>query len=247
MSAPVSRRHCAVCGWVSRDGVDLPGWCPKCRGRCVADVADLPEFYRTLAVVMQPGASGEDVKVGGSRTPPLPLRLDAANLRGPATAGEVPGPDQHGALSIATVLGCTRQLVRDACRLPSELAVDTAAMGTQAQVERDADFLITWLDRYAERVGRPGNDGVPAEEFAAVVEGIAAVRNRAYSACGYRAHKVRLGPCPADLGQGQTCGEELWIDPVLADSVTCRACGSRWDKRYFLWLRRMAGEDGVPA
>lgn len=232
-------RECGVCGWTSREGVELPGWCPRCRGTCIADVADLPELYRTLAAVMEPGAAGDDIRVGGSRTPPLPFRLDPANLRGPATAGAVATTgahrlDQHGALSIATVLAVTRQVIRDACDLPAEYTRQHR-QATGPQIEADAKFVMTWIDRYAERVS--------PDELGGVVESLRSTRRRAWAACGYTAHRIRLGPCPTDYRNGQTCGEELWIDPVLADSVTCRACGVRWDRRYFLWLRRMAGPD----
>ncbi len=230
----MNTRHCHICSWAGRDGVELPGWCPRCRGRCVADVADLPELYRTLGAVMEPGAGGEDVRVGGSRTPPLPFRMDPANLRGPATAGQLAGPDQHGALSIATALWTTRQMIREVCDLPAE-NIGCGPGRTEDRVVVDARFLLAWLDRFAERA--------QPDELQAVVEVIGETRRRAWNTCGYSAHKVRLGPCPADLGQGQTCGEELWIDPVLADSVTCRACHTRWDRRYFLWLRRMAGDE----
>jgi hypothetical protein len=231
-------RECAVCGWVSRDGVELPGWCERCRGRTAADVADLPEFYRALAAVMTPGAAGEQQRVGGSRTPPLPFRVDVANLRGPATAGELPGGDNGGPLSIGTVLAVARILVRETCGLPDESY--SGIPDTGRQVDRDARFLIAWLPRYAEYVADP-------EELAALVEQIHDARQRAWHALGYGAHKVFLGPCPyVDPYEktGRACGRELWIDPVMADSVTCRDCGTRWDRRYFLWLRRVGEETG---
>jgi hypothetical protein len=226
-------RECALCGWVNPDGTPHPGWCQRCRGRTVADVADLPELYHTLAATLTPGAGNTEPRVGGSRTPPLPLRLDAANLRGPATAGPLPGGDNGGALSIATVLSTVRVLVRGACDLPDEWHQGNA--DTDNAVERDSKFLIAWLDRYAERVD--------PEELASVAQALHDTRQRAWNACGYGAHKIYLGPCP-HTEDGQVCGRELWIDPVLADSVTCRDCHTRWDRRYFLWLRRQAEEAG---
>lgn len=233
-------RKCAVCGWASRDGMDLPGWCERCRARTTADVADLPEFYRTLAEVMLPGAAGEQQRVGGSRTPPLPFRLDPANLRGPATAGELPGPDNSGALSIATVLAATRLAIQDACEL-TPMRIGAGRRLTETMVTADAAFLIAFLPRYAELAE---NDAL-----AGVVEILHDTRQRAWHALGYGAHKVYLGPCPYSEPTGgpagppgPVCGRELWIDPVLADSVTCRDCGTRWDRKYFLWLRRIGEE-----
>lgn len=230
-------RNCAVCAWVSRDGLDLPGWCQRCRARTTADVADLPEFYRTLAEVMLPGAAGEQQRVGGSRTPPLPFRLDPANLRGPATAGELPGADNSGALSIATVLAAARLAIRDVCDLTPATIGDGRRHDTQSMVGKDAAFLIGFLPRYAELV--TDNDAL-----AGMVEILHDTRQRAWHALGYGAHKVYLGPCPYTDPTGYTCGRELWIDPVMADSVTCRDCRTRWDRRYFLWLRRV-GQDAV--
>ena len=230
-------RDCAVCGWQSRDGLELPGWCERCRGRTIADVADLPDLYRTLGEVMRPGAEGERQRVGGSKAPPLPFRLDAANLRGPATAGELPGTDNAGALSIATVLAATRLAIQDACDLTPLTASARRRYDTQALVGSDATFVVGFLPRYAEVA--------ESDALAGVVDILHDTRQRAWHACGYGAHKVYLGPCPytGDAGPtGPVCGRELWIDPVMADSVTCRDCGTRWDRRFFLWLRRQAEE-----
>ncbi len=229
-------RHCAVCGWASRDGVDLPGWCERCRARTTADVADLPEFYRTLDTLMVPGATGEQQRVGGSKSPPLPFRVDPANLRGPATAGELPGPDNGGALSIATVLAATRLAIQDVCGLtPMRLGVGRHLTG--AMIQADAAFVIGFLPRYAELA--------EADALKGAVDILHDTRQRAWHACGYGAHKVYLGPCPYTDPTGGMCGRELWIDPVMADSVTCRDCGTRWDRRYFLWLRRIGQEDSA--
>lgn len=233
-------RNCGVCGWVSRDGAELPGWCERCRARTTADVADLPEFYRALGEVMKPGAAGEQQRVTGSKSPPLPYRLDPANLRGPATAGELPGTDNSGPLSIATVLAATRLAIRDVCNL-APMTIGVGRRHTGSMIEADAAFVIAFLPRYAELV--PDNDAL-----AGIVEALHDTRQRAWHAVGYGAHKVYLGPCPyvdpADRTGAAACGRELWIDPVMADSVTCRDCGTRWDRRYFLWLRRI-GEEGT--
>jgi hypothetical protein len=228
-------RDCAVCGWASRDGLELPGWCARCRGRTVADVADLPELFATLAHLLTPGATGDGERVGGSRTPPLPLRVDVANLRGPAQAGTLAGPDQHGPLSIATVLWLFRQAIRDAAGLPADLT-SLSATDTATRVDADARFVAAWADRYAELA--------PPGELAHWAGLIHDTRRAAWQACGYTAHKTRLGPCPQQIEPGLSCGNELWIDAVLDDSVTCRDCGSRWDRKYFLWLKRH-GQEGI--
>lgn len=222
-------RTCHVCGWASRDGLELPGWCPRCRARTVADVADLPELWRTLESLLVPGSVGEQQRVGGSKSPPLPLRVEVANLRGPAQVGLLRGPDQHGELAIATVLWLLRQTIRDVCDLPADMA-GGYARDTGTRITADAQFATRWLDRLAERA--------PAEDLAHWCALVHETRQRAWRACGYNAHKTRLGPCPRELEPGLPCGRVLWIDAVVDDSVTCRDCGTRWDRRYFLWLRR---------
>jgi hypothetical protein len=187
----------------------------------------------TLGHLLAPGAAGEQQRVGGSRTPPLPLRVDIASLRGPAQVGELAGDDQNGPLSIATVVWCVRQQIRDVCDLPAEMH-GYQRRDIRTGLERDVAFLLAWLDRYAERADPP--------ELADTVTLLHDARQRAWSACGYGAHKIRLGPCPKETEPGLTCGNELWIDPVLDESVTCRDCSSTWDQRYFLWLRRIGEE-----
>jgi hypothetical protein len=233
MDDGVKTRACHVCGWATRDGTQLPGWCGRCRGRTIADVADLPELYRTLAVQLAPGATGERQRVGGSRTPPLPYRVDVANLRGPATVGTLDGDDQHGALSIATVLAAVRLAIREGCDLPADTRTGRTDTGTG--IDRDAKFVMAWLDRYAETAD--------PEAVASVADTIHDTRQRAWRTVGYNAHRIRLGPCPQDIGDGQRCDRELWIDPVLDDSARCDDCGTIYERRYFLWLRRMAGTE----
>lgn len=229
----MSARDCAVCGWSSRDGTELPGWCPRCRGRTIADVADLPELWRTLARLLQPGSTGEQQRVAGSRTAPLPLRVEAANLRGPAGVGVIHARDQGGALSLATTVWIIRQAIRECCDLPAEMT-GPRRRDVEAGVVADSRFLLAWLDRYAERAA--------PDELAGVVGDLHHARRRAWNACGYQAHKIRLGPCPKDVAEGLVCGNELWIDPVTDEEVTCRDCGTTWDRRYFLWLRRITIE-----
>lgn len=223
-------RACGACGRAAPDGATLPGWCPRCRGGCVADVADLPELWRTLAALLEPGKAGERQRVGGSRAAPLPCRLDALNLRGPATAVGLSGPDQHGAPSIATVLATARLAIRTLCDLPADLHGGHSRDVGRA-VADNAKFVTAWIDRYMEMVPQAG--------VAPLVEWLHDTRQRAWRACGYAAHRVRLGPCPVEMDDGAPCGYELWIDPVTDDAVTCRDCGTRYGRSHFLWLRRM--------
>lgn len=223
-----------MCGWASRDGAQLPGWCGRCRGRTIADTADLPELWHTLGSLLVPGSHGEQQRVGGSKAPPLPLRLDIANLRGPVTAGPIAGGrDQHGAMSIATTLALARQQIRDVCALPADHR-NGETRDTGKRVKRDAGFVLAWADRFAERA--------EAQLLGDVAGLIHDTRETAWRACGYGAHRIRLGPCPAEIEPGTVCERELWIDPVLDESVRCRDCGTLWDRRHFLWLRRMAEE-----
>lgn len=66
---------CAICSRPARGRVH-----DGCRRRLDDDLAALPALYRQLADVLEPGRAGGDGRTS-SRTAPLPVRLDALDLR----------------------------------------------------------------------------------------------------------------------------------------------------------------------
>ena len=60
----------------------LPNWppcCDSCRTRLRVELAEIPDLYALIPDHLEP-ETGTGVKVSGTRTPPLPLRLDPLNL-----------------------------------------------------------------------------------------------------------------------------------------------------------------------
>lgn len=85
--------------------------CEGCRSRLAQLLREIMGMHALLPAMLQPGQS-QGQRVSGSRTPPLPLRVDPLDLTLPprsAPVRDVLG-DQVGHLSVATVLD---QWVRD--------------------------------------------------------------------------------------------------------------------------------------
>ncbi|MFF7022988.1 hypothetical protein ACFY97_18545 [Streptomyces klenkii] len=73
---------CAICGRPARARVH-----DGCRRRLDHDLTELPTLYRQLADALEPGRAGGDGRTS-SRTAPLPVNLDALDLRAPGSGIE---------------------------------------------------------------------------------------------------------------------------------------------------------------
>lgn len=94
------------------------GLCERCASALGGWLADLAELIRATPAALVPGSSGDGPRVSGSREAPLPVRLAALSLLGPAAGwdrrldaetGLDPGDDrsgvmQHGPEPVLSVL-----------------------------------------------------------------------------------------------------------------------------------------------
>lgn len=228
-----AQKPCTLCRWAPRDGTNINGACPRCRGHHIADLADLRTYYDTLADHLTPGAhAGDDRagKIGKRPDPPAPVRMDVLALRGPLSAqlGDAP--------SIVTTLVGLGLAVRTYCQLhydPDRLA----RLSVRARVHEEIDLCTRHADTYAERAG----ETLLRATWGAVHD----TRERAHTAAGYRPYRIELGPCPTPMDDDQPCGRPLWADPVTDAEVRCTACRSTWRRSHFLWIRRVNQPTGT--
>jgi len=96
--------------------------CEGCRSRLSQLLREIMAMHTLLPIVMVPGQS-QGQRVSGSRTPPLPLRVDPLDLTLPARAGAVHDVlgDQIGHLSVATVLDSWVRDWSDTLRIGDQL------------------------------------------------------------------------------------------------------------------------------
>ncbi|NUP48995.1 MAG: hypothetical protein HOW97_17070 [Catenulispora sp.] len=156
----------------------------RCAERLRADLADIPGHYALMGAVLAPGTAGGGAHVSGTRTAPLPVRLEPLSLR--ARGGMV------------TVLALWEADWR-------ELRELTPAMrGTSA-----TDLAAIVLSLRAHLPWAIENHGA-VDEFAREVRDLL---HQCRAAAGLLPSMMRIGDCPAQ-DDDQPCGAALYADPM---------------------------------
>lgn len=206
---------------------DFAPVCTPCRDRVKSELGQIPDLYALIPASLEPG-TGTGVKVSGTRTAPIPVRLDAINLIvAPArTIGAVTGntEDQFGPQPPIVILDLW---VRD--------WIDTRDQGEHDPVPT-ISTLTGWL---ANRLDWALDHHPAVVEFAreikATLRAIKAV-TEAQRTGEY------IGRCPSILRDDTRCGTRLYADPYL-DQIVCGRCGVAWARRQ--WLALAAAQDDV--
>ncbi len=223
MDAPEEDPLTVLCVVCQRRRPHWPMVCEPCRSRTREQLTvDLPEQYAMLDAT--PGQSTGQ-RVSGTRTAPLPGRLDVLNLVGRGTLRvHDPAPDapdwQIGEIPPLVWLD---QWVRD--------WRDTLAIGAHLPPARLMD-MVRWLDH---RLDTAMDEHPAIDSFAAeLAEQVTTLR----AVNGDRSDWRRIGTCPGLRSDGVTavgCGTPLYANPWV-DVIQCRGCGYRWDRHQWGWL-----------
>ncbi|MEU5976364.1 hypothetical protein [Streptomyces sp. NPDC047315] len=178
--------------------------CRPCETSAQRHLADLPglfaELNRTATLIR--GAGGRGVATSGSRTPPIPPRLDVLALTGPGGVGARLAAVED---SWRTALGWTVAPWR----------------GSPVQaVPEHVRFLVNNLPWACSEYESVGDDVVELRRLAAEC--------RAALDGSGRPGRVRVGSCPAVVEGARVCGEAL---TATAENlrIRCRSCGARWE------------------
>jgi hypothetical protein len=179
----------------------------RCAERLAADLRAIPGHYALMGAVLAPGTAGGGAHVSGTRTAPLPVRLEPLSLR--ASGG------------LVTVMATWEVDWRETRGLTA------AVRGTG---ERDLAAIVLWL-----RAHLPwAIESHPAvDEFATEVRDLL---RQCKSAAGLLPKMMRIGDCPAVAeGEDEPCGTALYADP-LGQKVQCRKCGGVWWRGQWMLL-----------
>lgn len=204
-----------------------PEWGMVCSGCKVGMRQDLQQLITEYALLdATPGASTSQ-RVSGTRTAPLPLRVDVLNLVGPGSAHVTdPHGDQEGDLPPLVWL---EQWVRDWRDVRGQGEHLPSATMTE---------LVGWIDK---RLDWAADEHPAVDDFAAEL-GKQVRTLRGANRSGDEPEGRRLGPCSQILDDGRPCGTMVYLVERLA-FITCRGCGAEWHRRSLAWLtREMAGE-----
>lgn len=208
---------CPLCGRRTEDAQPHPG----CIGALDTRLASIPQLYAELAAVLEPSSSAA-ARVSGTRTPPLPLRLEPLSLQ-----------CRGGIVSILATWETDWRDRRGLARIPARAGREQLL--DSARILAD---VVTFLRAHLDWAVR---EHPAVEEFAGEVrEIIGACR----LALGLTGDLKRIGQCPADL-DGRTCGRVLYADPY-ADDINCDRCRTRWHRSQWLLLGAVLAGSAAP-
>lgn len=185
---------------------------PACAKRLNRRLSDLPALYALMAAVLEPGTAA-GARVSGSRTPPLPVRLEPLNLRAPG--------------GIVTILATWELDWREARGFTDgpERGNSTADLAAIVMFLR---AHLPWAIEHHQAVA----------EFACEVGDLTA---SCYAAAGLRSDSMRIGTCPTMLADDQPCATALYADPY-ADAIRCRRCRATWSRPQWMMLGKTLRE-----
>lgn len=179
----------------------------RCADRLRTDLADLPGLYALMGAVLAPGTAGDRSRVSGTRTAPLPIRLEPLSQRGPG--------------GMVTTLALWETHVR---------AERGLSAGTQRGISgRDLAAIVLFLraqlpwmtERYMQ-VEKFGDD------LRDIIHGC-------HAAAGILPNMMRVGDCPNLLPGDEPCGTALHADPYAAQ-IQCRWCRWTWFRPQWMAL-----------
>lgn len=178
--------------------------CDQHHAHIAGDLAAIVELHDQLRHHLEP-RRGNGPKVSGSRTPPVPLNVDVADLASRARAGTVTDPhgDQVGHISVAGRLDDWVRDWRDVLQLRETLPVPTVPV------------LAAWL---RDRLDRACREHAAIDEFATEMGQLVGTLR---GVLGLTSRPVRLAaPCPTE-----GCGLRALYQPEGSEYVRCGGCG----------------------
>lgn len=189
-----------------------------CRNAVDEHLRQIPGLYRLLADVLEPGTN-PSARVSGSRTPPLPVRLEPLSLRGRG--------------GIVTILATWETDWREMRGYPPILgrADREQLVAGENVVVYVCSFLRVHLDWAIDH--HPAVDAF-AGEIREIVEAC-------FAALGARNDLMKVGQCPTVRDDGKPCGQVLYADPY-GDTIRCGRCRADWPRnRWIILGGAMAG------
>lgn len=179
-------------------------------------LVQFPAKYKQLGNEMLP-SQGYGERVGGSKTPPIPVRLEALHLR---TGG------------ISKPLMAHERTIR----IEQKHTKITFRGEEHHRIELTCKYLTAqheYIFKHYSEVGKLAVD-------------IEAISKQINTVLGYRSDLMTIGTCPSVDEKGETCGNKLQINPATLTSfgdIKCRACGTIWTSEKWRLLGRVLSAD----
>jgi len=202
---------CALCRRSTERAV-----CPSCWKYSVEKLHTFPSRYNQLEGEMLP-AKGYGERIGGSKTPPIPVRIETLHLR----TGGISRPLMEHEQQIRVEQRHTRITFRG---------------GEYSRIEITCKYLTAqseWIFTSYQEVAKLAAD-------------IDSINQQIDTVLGYRSELLTIGTCPSVDDEGETCGNKLRINPVTLTNfgdIKCRVCGATWSSEKWRLLGRVLSDN----
>lgn len=185
----------------------------RCASRLAADLCDIPSHYALMGAVLAPGTVGGRAHVSGTRTAPLPVRLEPLSQRGPG--------------GMVTTLAMWETHIR----AERGLSAGTPRGISEGDLNAIVLFLrsqLAWATEQYSQVRKLASD-------------LRNIIHECRAAAGILPNMTRIGDCPNPLGDNAPCGTALYAD-AYADQIQCKWCRRTWFRHQWVPLgKRMRG------
>lgn len=190
--------------------------CDSCWAKTVDRLAEIPEGYQALEEELIP-SQGVGERVGGSKTPPIPVKLEVLHLR---------------------TQGIKEPLLVHEARIRAQQnhTKITFRGETLNYISKSTAYLIAqrdWIKSHYTEIDH-------------LVKDVFHISKSINNALGYRSDLVTIGTCPTIDEAGETCGYKLQVNPATLNTfsdIICSSCGTTWTSTRWRLLGRMLDAD----
>ena len=186
--------------------------CKNCWEYTLSKLTTFPKKYFELEKELLP-SKGYGERVGGSRTPPIPVQLETLDLR----SGGISKPLLTHESNVRILQKHTRITFRG------------------EEINR-IKLSVKYLTGQSEWIYKNYS------ELTILAKDINHIGNRISKVLGYKSELMTIGTCPSLDDDGKECGARLQINPAALTSfgdIKCRVCGAIWPSEKWRLLGRM--------
>jgi len=202
---------CALCRKTTERSL-----CPACWDYSLEKLKTFPARYKQLEKELLP-SKGNSERIGGTKTPPLPVRIETLHLR----TGGISKPLMAHEAKIRIQQKHTKITFRGEEQNRIQI--------TCSYLTAQAEYIFT----YYQEAGQLAYD-------------ISSINKQINNVLGYRSELLTIGTCPAQNDKGQVCGNKLQINPVTLTNfgdIRCRACDTVWSSEKWRLLGRVLSDN----
>lgn len=186
--------------------------CESCWSYAIEQLKDFPDKYNQLEDELLP-SRGYGQRVSGTKTPPLPVRLETLYLR---TGG------------MSRILMVHETIIRR----EQHHTMITFRGEEIHRVTKTVEYLSTHEEWIYKNYTDADN----------LTKHILDIANRVKYVLGFKSDEMVIGNCPTVDNEGNACSAPLRVNVKIIETggnITCRACKTTWTEEHWRLLGRV--------